>query len=193
MQNDRKPCPECGNKLNYSAANDTYLCPFCGEEFVERNGKLMKKAAPASTPKGKRSAAEMREELEAAFKETEIGAQLADDEARKVRRKEQQELFDLRMRSTEARRMVKATNRRLISLCIFLDFVIFSLSYNYDLLIYGLVAMALLTVGTYLYLASYATKTRKWQARLEAQIKELEADVYREDFDQESAKDEGSK
>jgi len=89
--------------------------------------------------------------------------------------------------------MVKATNRRLISLCIFLDFVIFSLSYNYDLLIYGLVAMALLTVGTYLYLASYATKTRKWQARLEAQIKELEADVYREDFDQESAKDEGSK
>ncbi|HUT02934.1 MAG TPA: hypothetical protein VM163_03490 [bacterium] len=193
MQNDRKPCPECGNKMNYSAANKIYLCPYCGEEFGERNGKLVKKVAQASGPTGERSAAEMREELDAAFKETQIGAQLADEEAKKVRKREQTELFDLRMRNTEARTMIRATNRRGIGLCLFLDFVIFVLSYNYNLLVYGLIAMAFLTLGTYLYLTSYTAKIKEWQTRVASETKEIEGDVYLEGLNQELDKDEGPK
>ena len=192
MQNQRRPCPECGNKMNYSAADKIYLCPYCGEEFVERNGKLVKKVAQPSGPIGERSAAEMKEELEAAFKETRIGAQLADEEAKKVRKKEQAELFDLRMRNTEARTMIKATNRRWVGLCLFLDFVILVLSYNYDLLVYGLVAMALLTLGTYIYLTSHTAKIKEWQTRVASEAKEIEGDVYHEGLNQELDEDEGA-
>jgi len=193
MKDEKKLCPECGNKLNYSRADEIYLCPYCGEEFAERDGELVKKRAGAAAPKGGRTAEEMREELDAAFQDTLIGAQLADDQAKKARKKEEGHLLDLRMRGTEARRMIKVANQRGIGLCIFLNFVILALSYNYDVLPYGLGAMALLTLGTYFYLSSYATKIQDWETRVETETKELEKDLYLKELEKELDEDEGLK
>jgi len=193
MGDEKKLCPKCGNKLNYSRVDEMYLCPYCGEEFVERDGKLATKRAGTSAPKGGRTADEMREELESAFEDTLIGAQLADDQAKKARKKDQAHLLDLRMTGSEARRMTKAANQRGIGLCIFLDFVIFALSYNYDVLAYGLAAMALLTLGTYFYLSSYATKINKWKTSVVSETKELEKDLYLKELDKELDEDEGLK
>ncbi len=193
MEDEKKLCPNCSNKLNYSRADEIYLCPYCGEEFVERDGNLIKKRAGTPAPKGGKTADEMKEELDAAFQDTLIGAQLADDRAQKIRKKDEVHLLDLRMRATEARRMTKVANRRGIGLCIFLDFVILALSYNYDVLAYGLSAMALLTLGTYLYLSSYATKVQKWETRVASETKELEKDLYLKELEKELDEDEGLK
>ena len=193
MANDKKPCPDCGNKMNYSRSDNIHLCPYCGEEFVENDGKLAKKRAGDSAPKAGRTVEEMRQELEGAFGDSLLGAQLADEKARKARKKDESQLFDLRMRATEARRITRVANRTGISLCIFFDFIILALSYNYDLLACGLGAMALLTLGTYLYLSSNAAKVKKWEERIASETREIEKDLYLEELSKELDENEGLK
>jgi len=60
MEDEKKLCPNCSNKLNYSRADEIYLCPYCGEEFVERDGNLIKKRAGTPAPKGGKTADEMK-------------------------------------------------------------------------------------------------------------------------------------
>ncbi|MBN2209382.1 MAG: hypothetical protein JW759_08815 [Candidatus Coatesbacteria bacterium] len=191
MGDEKKPCPDCGNKLNYSRADEIYLCPYCGMEFVERAGKLVRKGAEASSRKGDMTAEEMKAELEGAFKDSLIATQLADDRAKVERRKDEALLLDLRLSATEARRTLKLTSWRGIGLCIFLDFVILALSYNYDVLAYGLAAMALLTLGTYFYLSSQATKVRKQLTSVAAETKVLEKELYLKELEKELDEDEG--
>ena len=193
MGDEKKPCPECGNKLNYSRADEIYLCPYCGEEFAEHNEKLTKKRAAASAPKQGMTADEMKDELDSVFADSLLGRQLSDDRDRKARKKDESHLLDLRMRATEARRMTRVANRTGISLCVFFDFVIFALAYNYDVLAYGLGAMALLTLGTYFYLSSYATKVKKWEERIASETREIEKDLYLEELNKELDEDEGLK
>jgi len=193
MANDKKPCPDCGNKMNYSRSDNIHLCPYCGEEFVENDGKLTKKRAGASAPNTGKTAEEMREELESSFGDSLLGTQLAAEKVKKARKKDEAQLFDLRMRTTEARRITKVANRTGISLCIFFDFIILALSYNYDVLAYGLGAMALLTVGTYFYLSSSAAKVKMWEERIASETRELEKDLYLEELAKELDESEGLK
>jgi len=191
MGDEKKPCPDCGNKLNYSRADEIYLCPYCGMEFVERAGKLVRKGAEPRSQNGGRTAEEMKAELEGAFKDSLIGTQLAGDRAKMERKKDEAHLLNLRLSTTEARTTLKLTNQRGIGLCIFLDFVFFALCYSYDVLAYGLMAMALITIGTYFYLSSHAAKVRKWQTRVATETKELEKELYLKQLEKELDEDEG--
>ncbi|MBN1592131.1 MAG: hypothetical protein JW941_02640 [Candidatus Coatesbacteria bacterium] len=184
MAGEKKNCPECGNKLNYSRSDDIYLCPYCGEEFRERDGKLRKKSAVKDGPRPQtgKTAEEMREELESAFGDTLLGAQLEDDKLKRARRRDEAQLFELRLKATEAKRMLKVANRTGISLCIFFDFVVLALAYNYDLFPWGLGLSALITIGTYFYLSSYASKVKKWEERVMSETREIEKGIYLEEL-----------
>ncbi|MBN2209105.1 MAG: FYDLN acid domain-containing protein [Candidatus Coatesbacteria bacterium] len=180
----KKICPECGNKLNYNPSDKTYICPFCGEEFTERKGRLVKGSEPAAEPDSPLSEEEMRKEMEDEFGDTLLGAQLADEEKRKERRVDEASLFELRLKLNEAKLMVKVAYTRGLGLCLFLDAVVLILTANYDVLIYGIIAAFVITVGTILYLNSYSTKIEKWRLNLETRVKELEKDLYLEELDE---------
>lgn len=180
MERMKKNCPECGNKLNYSPADKIYTCPYCGEEFTDDKGELVKMQLDEELDAGL-SKDQMKQELEEALKEMPVGAQLADEEKKRKRKKDDAELFELRLKLNEARLMIKTARTRGIGLCILFDVVILALTYNYDVLLHGIVGAFVLTIATYLYLSSYAAKIEKWRVRLESEAKELEKDVYVED------------
>jgi len=155
--------------MNLSPADEVYLCPYCGGQFVVENGKLVR---------ARLEAARMKEELEDALKETPLGAQLADEEKKRERKKKQEELLELRFQVNETRRMASAALSRGIGVCILLMAVIIILSLYYGVGKVGLPIAGALAAGTYFYLSSYHARLMRKRVGLQARIKELEKDVY---------------
>ncbi|MCD6327474.1 hypothetical protein J7M28_07975 [bacterium] len=181
MANEIKKCTSCGNKLNQSPADKIYSCPYCGLEFVEKKGKLVKREPDFAVNDPLDEAldeAQMKQDMADALEDMPLGQQLADEAEKLKRKKDEKGLLELRMKRNEARTLIRTAYRTGISLSVFLDAVMIILTYNYDVILYGLIGAFVLTVGTMLYLSSYAAGIRKWSANIEAQAQSTEEELY---------------